>query len=102
MHNLSILLISGNKPKLKDAFKTLLPLAAEWFNIGVLLDFEEGILQEIEQNERREHDRLRAMLSAWLKIEDPLPTWNDLANAVEPFDEEIAEKIRFSASGQDS
>ena len=90
----SNLLISGNKPKLKDAFKKLLPLATDWANIGVLLGLEEDTLQEIKQNERQERNCLRVMLSAWLKTEDPLPTWNDLAEAVEQIDREIAEEIR--------
>ena len=74
--------------------KKLLPLAADWINIGILLGLEEDLLQEIKQNERQERNCLRVMLSAWLETEDPPPTWNGLAEAVELFDEEIAEEIR--------
>ena len=77
----------------------LLPLATDWINIGVLLGIEEDILQEIQQKERQERNCLRVMLSKWLKSEDPPPTWCDLAEAVEPFNEKIAEEIRSYTAG---
>ena len=85
---------SGDKPKLKDAFEKLLPLAAHWNNIGILLGIKDNVLKEIKHNERQGLDCLREMLSVWLKIDNPPPTWNNLADTVKKFDPVIAEEIR--------
>ena len=79
---------------LKQAFKTLIPLAYTWYNIGTLLEITDGKLKSIECDKRDTYDCLREMLSSWLKQIDPPPTWSDLAEAVEHFDPSIAEKIR--------
>lgn len=86
MHaSLNIIYQPGDKPKLKDAFEKLLPLAADWNNIGVLLGIKDNILREIKHNERQGYDCLREMLSEWLKIDNPRSTWNSLADAVKLF-----------------
>ena len=95
MHtSLNIIHWSGDKPKLKDAFKKLLPLAADWNNIGVLLGIKDNILREIRHNEKQGYDCLREMLSEWLKIDNPPPTWNSLADAVKLFNAAIAQEIK--------
>ena len=38
-------------------------------------------------------EALRRMLLIWLGINDPKPSWEVLAEAVEPLDENIAKKI---------
>ena len=84
----------GDKPKLKDVFKKLLPLAADWNSIGVLLGIKDNSLREIKHNESQAHDCLREMLSEWLKSDDPPPTWNSLVDALEPFNPAKAKEIR--------
>lgn len=83
-----------DKPKLKNAFEKLLPLAADWNNIGVLLGVKDSILQVIKHDVSQARDRLREMLAEWLKSDDPSPTWNSLADAVELFNPTKATEIR--------
>lgn len=85
---------SGDTPKLKDAFEKLLPVAADWNNIGVLLGIRDNTLREIKHNERHRYDCLREMLSEWLKTDNPPPTWNSLADAVKLFNAAKAQEIR--------
>jgi hypothetical protein len=87
-------LVVQERPKLKDVFKELLPLSADWTTIGTLLDLPQGLLQKIETNKGRADDRLREMLSEWLKQVDPRPTWASLTEAVEPVDQAKAQEIK--------
>ena len=79
------------------AFKVLLDfnLAFLWKNIGTFLNVHNGILNTISHNERDNAENcLREMLfTRWNQI-DPLPTWNDLADAIQPFNPRVAEEIR--------
>ena len=76
-------------------FKMLLPLAAEWKNIGCLLEISNEELRIIEYNEsKRAHDCLRSMLDMWLKRETPTPTWSKLAESVENFDSGLAYTLK--------
>ena len=79
---------------LMNSFRTLLPLAYDWFNIGILLNLEYYCLKNIEYNYKRCQDCLREMLSEWHKRVDPPPSWEELAGAVELTDQGIARKIR--------
>ena len=91
---------AGGKPKLSDALKELLPLAAHWKTIGVLLGLSDeypGKIELIESNEKSVENKLQAMLSEWLKTPMPQPTWNSLADAVEHVDHIKAELIRNSS-----
>ena len=73
----------------------LLPVAADWRNIGVLINMSDDVLEGIKKDEQTVNDRLRAMLSKWLKQIAPCPpTWDILADAVEKFNPQIAEKIK--------
>lgn len=80
-------------PKLKDVFGELLPLAAKWKNIGVLLDIPVHILDKIQSDEDGVDNCLREMLSQWQKLVD-LPTWKDLADAVDKIDKQKSKEIR--------
>lgn len=82
------------KPKLKEAFKQLLSISEEWKNIGILLDIPIWILNKLESDQSNTHSRLSAMLTEWLKQVNPTPTWTQLVNAVEPFNEAHAEQIK--------
>ena len=74
----------------------LLPLAAHWRNIGVLLGIKNDDLHIMNRNYTKEDDRLREMLSLWLKNTNPLPMWSTLAGAVEHYDPAKAQEIRDS------
>ena len=87
---------TGNKPELKDTFKIMYPLAAEWKGIGTLLDIKENTLDRIQVDEHGSCNQLRKMLSEWLKRVDPSPTWAALADAVEVVNELKAKEIRSS------
>ena len=86
--------VTGEKPTVKVVFKDMLPLASDWHNIGVLLGIKEHILSKIEADEPSVCDRLREMISEWLKQVDPPATWATLAEAVKTIDEVKAQEIR--------
>lgn len=88
---------ADNKFKLKNTFTLLLPLATQWKTIGTLLGIEKHILDKIKSDEDGVNDRLQEMLSEWHKQIDPLPTWRDLAKAVERVDPQKAKEIRTYA-----
>ena len=94
MLSIIIIIIAGAIPKLKDVFKELLPQATEWKTIGTLLGIEEHILDKIKCDEEGARDRLQKMLSEWLKQADPLPTWKELADAMEAVDALKAKELR--------
>ena len=85
---------TDEKPKLKDALKELLPLAAEWRTIGALLGLQPHTLARVRADEDGVRNRLQEMLSEWLKQIDPAPTWALLAEAVEAVSEHTAQEIR--------
>ena len=85
---------AGDTPKLKDVFNELLDLASHWKTIGTLLGLESRLLDKIKSDEEGAHDRLREMLSEWLKQVDPPPTWKDIIDAVQKIDAIKAQEIR--------
>ena len=85
---------SCGKEDLPKAFKLLLPLASDWENIGLclgLIDFEDSV----KASAKTPPSRLRETLKLWLYRVDPPPTWKELAEAVEPFNSDIAAKIKL-------
>ena len=89
---------AGGEPKLSAVFKELLPLAARWVTIGVLLGIDDypGKIDKIKSDERTVEEQLRKMLSEWLKTPSLQPSWTSLANALELVDPGKAEEIRSS------
>ena len=74
--------------------KFLLPIAADWQNIGVFLQLPDSDLKQIESDySGRCRDCVREMIRKWLKQVNPEPSWKRLAEAVEIIDSAIAEKI---------
>ena len=55
---------------------------AKWYNIGLELDIDPGTLDTIKRDNDNSDDRFRAMLTTWLKMVDPKPTWEALAEAL--------------------
>lgn len=86
--------ITDTKPKLTVAFKKLLPLAEKWKIIGILIGLETHILENIKKDEGGVQDCLGKMLSEWLKMADPPPTWKDIIDAVQTVDPSKAEEIK--------
>ena len=75
--------------------KILLPLASDWKTIGILLNLKIDILEKIQNEERKENNRLLVMLSQWTKHQiEPPPTWEILSNAVKTVNPLIAKLIR--------
>ena len=85
---------AGGRPKLKDVFKKLLPLATHWNTIGALLGVSKPTLDKIMSDNKCANDCLQEMLFEWLKQIDPPPSWAALADAVEMFNQSKAMKIR--------
>ena len=86
---------SCGKEQLPKVFKLLLPLASEWENIGLclgLIDFEDSV--KASADNKTAPSCLRETLKLWLnRVESP-PTWKELAEAIEPFNSDIAAKIK--------
>ena len=79
----------------KEALRMMISLASEWQNIGIILGLNEGTLATIRANYPQQATNcLREMLIIWLKQVDPRPSWEALADAVEPIDPRKAEEIR--------
>ena len=56
---------------------------AKWYNIGLELEIDSGTLDVIEGNSKDIDSCFRAMLTTWLKMVDPKPTWEALAEALQ-------------------
>ena len=61
--------------------------------LGTLLEVEEHVLNRIKYDEREAEDRLRKMLSEWLKQVNTQTTWNALVDAVRIIDQVKAREI---------
>ena len=80
---------------LSALFRELLPLATSWQTIGENLKIPSEILSTIGIDcQYRGRDCLREMLDEWLKMIEPLPTWEQLVQAVMPIDKEKAETLQ--------
>ena len=86
--------VATERPQLAKVFKLLIPIAKEWQNIGVLLELANQDLKSIAADGDSDNTHLREMLILWLSQVDPPPSWEALAEAVEPFDSQIATKIK--------
>lgn len=71
--------------KLPVILKEFMPLylAADWQSIGALLNLSPVQLKVIKHGNPRAVNCMREMLDAWLKTVDPLPSWEQLIEAVE-------------------
>jgi hypothetical protein len=54
----------------------------KWYNIGLELEIDPETLDVIEGNNKDIDKQFRAMLTTWLKMVDPRPTWEALAEAL--------------------
>ena len=83
----------GKKPQLAKALKLLIPVAKEWQNIGTILELKEEDLESIADHSNSDTNCLREMLKLWLSQEDPVPSWEALAETLEPFNAVVAAKV---------
>ena len=72
----------------------LIPIAKEWQNIGTLLLLSQEELKSISTSCVGDINQLREMLGLWLRhVDNPSSLWKTLAEAVEPFNSQIAAKV---------
>ncbi len=80
----------------RDVYRELLPLASKWNKIGILLNIKPEQLDTIKSNNPEDvEDCLLETIKGWLNGIDPRPTWEELVEAVKPFNENKAEDIRI-------
>ena len=76
---------AGKKLGIKDLSKVqkaAWDARPKWYNIGLELNIDPGTLDSIEGSNKGIDDRFRVMLTTWLKMIDPTPTWEALAEAL--------------------
>ena len=79
---------------LAKSFKMLIPIANEWQNIGTLLELSQKELKSISTSCVGDISQLREMLGLWLShIDNPSSLLKTLAEAVEPFNSQIAAEM---------
>ena len=83
----------GSRPQLAKALKLLVPVAKEWQNIGTILELKDEDLESIVTHGDSHSNHLREMLKLWLSKKDSVPSWKALAEAVEPFSDQVAAKV---------
>ena len=54
-----------------------------WFNLGLGLHITMSELEKIQYDHKDVSSRFREMVYYWLKMEDPLPSWEGLISALE-------------------
>ena len=84
------------KPTLKELLRELRAKAADWEDIGIELEVNDGALKQIKtDNPGNSKSCLRELFRKWLSCADPQPKWPDIVEAVEGIgDEELATKIK--------
>ena len=84
------------KPTIKLLIRELQCKAADWENLGIQLDINDGELQLIKSNNVGDNGScLREMLRQWLK-QTTATSWNAIIEVVEYLgDKELAEKLRI-------
>lgn len=83
---------AGDK-QFSTIFRELSDVAEHWKSIGILLEIPYPKLNVISANQSGVYERLQEMLHIWLR-QVTLPTWKDLAEAVDVFDPKKADEIR--------
>ena len=88
--------IESVKPTLKELMRELRGKTADWEDVGVELEVDDGMLKRIKMdNPGDSKSCLRELFRKWLSRVDPQPKWADIVEAVEGIgDEELASKIK--------
>ncbi len=66
---------------MQDVFSQLVEAAKDWFNLGLSLGIKVNTLEGIESNKNSDRDRLREMLTHWLRC-SPSRIWSDICNSL--------------------
>ena len=84
------------KPELRDLMRELRTKAAEWEDIGVELQVDDGELRQIKRDNANDSKScLRELFRKWLTWTSPEPSWGAIAEAVERLgDEDLARTLR--------
>ena len=85
------------KPKLKELMRELKTKAANWEDIGVELEVDDGDRRQIKSdNPGDSKSCLRELLTKWLQRVDPQPSWKDIVETVSEGlgDEDLASRIK--------
>jgi hypothetical protein len=70
-------------------------VAADWEDIGLTLDLEQGQLNVIRSDHRESNKCFREMLKLWLKQVEPPPTWSAITEAIDALQyESLAKELR--------
>ena len=85
-----------SSPTLKQLLKELHSKAADWEDMGIQLDINDGELKQLKSDNRGDSKAcLREMLRIWLKKVDPHPSWSAIAEAIEDIgDKQLAQELR--------
>ena len=72
-------------------------VSADWEDIGLTLELEQGQLSAIKSDHHESNKCFREMLKLWLKQVDPPPTWSAIIEAIrilqyKPLAEELRKK----------
>lgn len=83
------------KPTLRELLRELRPKAADWDDIGVELEVDDGDLKQIKSdNSSDSKSCLRELFRKWLLSVDPQPSWTGIVDALKGIgDKELANKI---------
>ena len=89
--------VNSGKPRLKQLTRELKPNAANWEDIGIQLDIDDGELQVIKSDNAGDNRAcLREMLRIWLAQTSPAPSWSTIIEAVKYLgDQKLASRLRI-------
>jgi hypothetical protein len=71
-------------------------VSADWEDIGLALDLNEGQLRAIGSDHHESDKCFREMLKLWLRQVEPPPTWSAIVEAIDIFPryKSLAEELR--------
>ena len=83
-------------PKFSTLLRELLSkVSADWEDIGITLDLEQGQLNAIKSDHQQSMKCFKEMLKLWLKQVDPPPTWSAIIEAMNVLGyKSLAEELR--------
>ena len=76
-------IVDLNSDNLKKIQDVIWDARDEWFNLGLQLNIKIVELKVISTENEKVKSRFREMLLLWLKMTDPLLSWEDLLTALE-------------------
>ena len=84
---------SSSQPTLCQLFNVLRPVSADWYTLGIQLNYDASTLNIIESNHRKVEHCLRDLLSKWLQ-KYPSKGWRDIIGALRKMDRnDVADEV---------